>query len=447
MTEPERTHQRSLRVHWDQEQPPEQRKDVALTLATLSRFDVPGARDEREVAIGMLNTAAEIEHGVMIEYLFAAMTVEDPEAANVITGIAVEEMGHLLTVQNLLLFLDAEPCLHRQDQSPHPKVDPFTYRLAAGDRAVIAAFVAAEAPLPSNLGWLARWEMRRVWRDARDSVGKHAVHRVGALYARLRKDLAGGSELAQWQAPDAALARQASADEPWAHGGSSRRVIVRKVTSTKEAIDAIDAISSQGEGFECDDDTSHFARFRRLHRGMCLTSGLPASWVFESEPQLGVRELRPFWRALGGVSTRVNELRIGPPETATALSRLFDARYQVALLLIHEALGLDRAAPVRGPLVDLALSEMAFRVRPLGVALRAGALAGTLPPVYSLPDGFPADEPAARRTALLGLLDRSAELSEDIKRDRPPGYVLNVLAMIRESDRVCRSLLRPVGEA
>jgi rubrerythrin len=75
--------------------------------------------DTREEMIYALNEAAEIEHGLMIQYLFAALTIKKDLRENVtgtqqelirkweaqILGVSREEMAHLGTVSNLLSSL------------------------------------------------------------------------------------------------------------------------------------------------------------------------------------------------------------------------------------------------------------------------------------------------------------------------------------------------------
>ena len=73
----------------------------------------------RDEAVFLLDIAAEVEHAVMVQYLFAAYSLRDPsqftddKAALVrdwrkaIAMVAREEMGHLVTVQNLLRSLGA----------------------------------------------------------------------------------------------------------------------------------------------------------------------------------------------------------------------------------------------------------------------------------------------------------------------------------------------------
>src|SRR5215471_6928098 len=83
--------------------------------------------EHREALIYMLCEAAELEHGIMCQYLFAAfslkrradegLTADALEAVlrwrNVIAHVATEEMLHLALVQNLLSAIGAAPHLAR----------------------------------------------------------------------------------------------------------------------------------------------------------------------------------------------------------------------------------------------------------------------------------------------------------------------------------------------
>jgi hypothetical protein len=83
----------------------------------------------------LLHTAAEIEHALMVQYLYAAWSLADggfpgpappPDAGTLVkrwqrtlVGIA-EEMAHLLTVQNLLRFVGGPPTSSaRSSRSEH----------------------------------------------------------------------------------------------------------------------------------------------------------------------------------------------------------------------------------------------------------------------------------------------------------------------------------------
>ena len=63
-------------------------------------------------AVMLLQIGASIEHALMVQYLYAAYSLRDDHAKakkwrKTLLAIAREEMGHLLTVQNILTLLGA----------------------------------------------------------------------------------------------------------------------------------------------------------------------------------------------------------------------------------------------------------------------------------------------------------------------------------------------------
>ncbi|MEJ7743434.1 MAG: ferritin-like domain-containing protein, partial [Nocardioidaceae bacterium] len=117
----------------------------------------------------LLESAAEVEHALMVQYLYAAYSlksgdeVTDPaqQAAldetspdswpQVLLGIAREEMGHLMTVQNLLL-LGLAPNLEREDFPPQKDLYPFALHLEPLSQRSLAKYVVAEAPGDAEAG-------------------------------------------------------------------------------------------------------------------------------------------------------------------------------------------------------------------------------------------------------------------------------------------------------
>ena len=89
--------------------------------------ETPFVIEHREALIYMLCEAAELEHGIMCQYLFAAFSLKDgpDEGLNaaqreavarwkaMIARVATQEMLHLALVQNLLSAIGAAPHLVR----------------------------------------------------------------------------------------------------------------------------------------------------------------------------------------------------------------------------------------------------------------------------------------------------------------------------------------------
>jgi Ferritin-like len=102
-----------------------------------------------EKAVTLLRVAAQIEHALMVQYLYASYSFE--KAQPQIAGVAIEEMSHLMTVQNLLRCLGEEaPYLQRQDFEPPTDEDerlfPFDLRLEPLSHVSLAKYIVAESP-------------------------------------------------------------------------------------------------------------------------------------------------------------------------------------------------------------------------------------------------------------------------------------------------------------
>ena len=101
--------------------PKEEKDTLQKALETLARHNITKRRDMSWTAflVELLHVAATLEHKLMVQYLFAAYTLGGPQVPEeyrdtvrawqeTLLTIAREEMGHLLTVQNILTFLGAE---------------------------------------------------------------------------------------------------------------------------------------------------------------------------------------------------------------------------------------------------------------------------------------------------------------------------------------------------
>src|ERR1700736_6315212 len=132
---PERIRTKEATAQMSEPQQP-QRGRLAQVIASrggLAPPEAPFVIEHREALIYMLCEAAELEHGIMCQYLYAAFSLKQsqdegltaPEAAAVqrwrkqISHVATQEMLHLSLVQNLLSAIGAAPHLSRPNL-PHP---------------------------------------------------------------------------------------------------------------------------------------------------------------------------------------------------------------------------------------------------------------------------------------------------------------------------------------
>ena len=105
--------------------------------------------------IRLLREAAEIEHDLMVQYLYGAFSLKPAYAELVgdplpgsrsLLGVTIEEMQHLGAVNRLLVELDAAPVLSRQDFPYETDIYPFPFELTPLDAVSLAKFTYCEAP-------------------------------------------------------------------------------------------------------------------------------------------------------------------------------------------------------------------------------------------------------------------------------------------------------------
>jgi hypothetical protein len=384
----------------------------------------------------MLRSAAEVEHQLFLQYLYAASSLGDPLAAGIVADIAVEEMGHLLTVNNLLIALDGDPYFGRGPDNPTtPTSDPFAFKLRAASQPTLAMFTAAESPSPTALhSWFARIELARILKVADTPLGRHPVQRVGVLYQRIVELLTSESILDEaFASAMQYFSIQANPREAWSHAGVSRRMIVEPITNRKEAIIALNKIMTQGEGF-LNDDQSHFTRFRRVYRGMLLPRAFPSFFSALMTTGQSSPPLRGLWRALGLYSPDFDPLEPGGksasplPPILQALTNLLDTRYQLLLVRLYEIFG-PNAVGARSVRIDSALREMRFVLAPLMDCIRQNvATGGVCPDLYELPPYFDPHDRDQQAELEADLPNRSSTLLSELKGLAPTSGTLEGIA-------------------
>jgi hypothetical protein len=286
---------------------------TAIQLPDLSAWQSP--LDKAKI---LLESAAEIEHALMVQYLYAAYSlkskkdVSDPAQKKVldeddrsstswptrILGIAREEMGHLITVQNLLLALGLPPNLEREDFPPRKDLYPFALHLGPLSQHSLAKYVVAEAPVDAS-------DIDDIINVAQGSAAP--INHVGVLYGLLGLVFAtpeqvheGATSGDSWDAMVSHLARaayqQASSDS-WHLPDSAFEVgapgqqaepsdwqvpglRVHRAADRAAARAAIRDIEEQGEGPTTSGEQSHFERFRLIYRGQVGVPAFPAGeWI------------------------------------------------------------------------------------------------------------------------------------------------------------------------
>jgi hypothetical protein len=141
----------------------------------------------------LLREAAEIEHALMLQYLYCAFSIKDryqeligygaPAATNIM-GVAIQEMQHLGAVNRLLVALGSCPHLDRQDFPYEPDLYPFPFELEPASRSALAKYVFTEgtAAIFAPSGQRSREDEQFRTNVLSDIGGLDRPNHVGSLY-------------------------------------------------------------------------------------------------------------------------------------------------------------------------------------------------------------------------------------------------------------------------
>ena len=191
----------------------ERQRDVLIDPDGVGIPLVEGADTAKKYAIGLLKLAAEIEHALMVQYLYAADSI-DPATdsrnlAKKFRRIAIEEMAHLGTVQNLLLLLGGPQAFYmqRDDIRRDSLFNPIPFVLEPVTRLSLAKYVAAE--MPDEVPGPKQDMVEKLVALAKTDIG-FEPRRVGAVYALIRWLFLPKAEAIAWldlkaRIPDAPL--------------------------------------------------------------------------------------------------------------------------------------------------------------------------------------------------------------------------------------------------
>jgi hypothetical protein len=410
---------------------------------------VPGATALQE-AVVLLHAAAEVEHGLLVEYLYTAWSMGSDPNATKIAEIAIQEMCHFLTVQNLLLFAGAQPSVQRQDEDPSPQLDPFAFTLRPFSQTVLEEFLLTEMPLVENM----TQDQRRVMDPiiAKRNQQRSVIHPVGLIYAKLywlfqSDDLptaewraiatmgfSPGRHIAAFPGAGTAATYQAEpvAESVW-RGSYARGGIFENISTRTAALHTVFEIAKQGEGFPGDSgEPSHFQTFLDIYNNTDFQK-LPANnWPTD-----------PFVSNQPDADPDREANRITNP-VAAALAAVLDLRYRIALTSIRAALSRDRTnstdLPTRTKYVGWAFDEM----KPF---LLGGSSALARQPLKSSPSGGHMVAAPTLNLDGFGLPDDSAALEQALlDLHRQAAIAINAV-LAQQIDLSTKSILRKMQQA
>ena len=369
----------------------------------------------KDEAVFLLHTAAEIEHMLMVQYLYAAWSLPRDSTGRVlrwrtaIIEIAKEEMAHFVAVQNVLRFLGGPLNFDREDFPFRSDFYPFPFELGPLDQKRVARYVVAEMPAETHIdaGLLAEIKSRAT----DDGL---AINRVGALYDRILK-LIGDEDMLS----DSVFRPDPPADLQAAPAGFRADVgrgplFVRTLNSRADAVSLLTDVARQGEG-EADAPESHFLTFVEIYDQ--FTSQPTPALLVPVHPRVSP----PGCPGGSGVITH-------PRSAAWAVA--FNHHYRMLLAWLEHALGEPRTTADATALRLRVFDEM-FILSDIGQLLpllpcgedddapRAGA-PFELPYTLAIPDQptdqwlFHADLLATARQQLTDLTDHATDVEQAI---------------------------------
>ncbi len=427
----------------------------------------------RDYLVMLLHVAAEIEHALMVEYLYAAYSLGGAgvgKHATKVRGwhdelltVAREEMGHLVCVQNALLLLGAPISFEREDYPWSGPFNAFPFELEPFRLESLAKYVYSEMPALDAL----RGPDLEVGRKVEALVGPSAGPRVGEIYERLIALVEDTRKIPETAFHPESYAAQADWDEwgrsyrPRSHapydtnvdipppGARKTTVIVARVATRTELAAALRTVAAQGEaehlGKQKKAAPSHFDRFAQIFReyeeilaeepGFVPSRPVPVNPIVASE----------------GAYAREGSTPITAPRSS-AWAGLFNVRYRMLLTLLTYACSGPRESPElaalrRAPVISRIFGEMYNLKAIAGVLVRLPRTEPETPeragPPFQMPYTLTLPQPERNFWSLeLDLLDASEELAKGLLRDgggsgSPDGIAY--LQALREADAEARA--------
>jgi Ferritin-like len=248
---------------------------VIATRGGLAAPEAPFVIEHREALIYMLCEAAELEHAIMCQYLFAAFSLKQSEDEGLtkaelaatarwrqqVSHVATQEMPHLALVHNLLSAIGAAPHLARPNLPAPASHYPAGVQLALlpfGEQA-LRHFMFLERPEGMDLAdadGLAAVGRAEPVLSERDIVPRgQDFATIGHLYRSIEAGLA---HLAAKHGEDWLFIGPPRAQATTAHFGWPEVVAVTDLASAQRAIEEI---LEQGEGPRGHWRKAHFGQF------------------------------------------------------------------------------------------------------------------------------------------------------------------------------------------
>lgn len=371
--------------------------------------NIPSEFNVRGYLSYLLSIDAMLEHSLMVQYLYTAYSMDNsflPEAVNtqektevyrkqlfkwkeLILGVAKEEMGHFISVQNLLRFLGSALNFGRQDFPWNSQLHPFPFELEPFSFKAIAKYVYAESPE----GW---YENKNGEVDKADAAAHALITKilekektemgvpVGVIFEKALEILKDDAYAEELTFHADTYPCQAKFDE-WGRGykdgerGRSKMtdadaekfdrrtpdVLVEPLQTRYDAIAALEEIAEQGEATQDLDETpSHFRRFLEVFKEMM---------VYGEDTRFTKPVVTNPYIATNSEEDLKKENAITHPVTKL-WANLSNVRYKLLLAFLTHSFLLDdgvnqsRKSTPRGLIINATFGEM-YNIRTLATLL------------------------------------------------------------------------------
>jgi hypothetical protein len=338
--------------------------------------EAPIVVENREELIFLLSEASELEHMVMLAYLFAAfslktdagegLTEEQLEAVRrwerVISEVAAQEMLHLALASNLLTAIGGAPHFSRPNFPQPAKYYPpgFELALMPFSEQALGTFVFYERPEGMEHD-APELELASEVIAPLITGGVVVPHEqqfatVGHLYRGIEQ---GFRYLVEKYGEHRVFVGPPEAQATWSYFWWPELVPVTDLASAQVAIESI---VEQGEGARSDRDDAHFGMFLRV-----LVEYLEFK---ERDPDFApARPVTPAWVRPPGDAKLPNPTLITDPTTA-GVADLFNATYEVMLqMLVRFFAHTEETEEELQTLSSTAIGAMSLLIKPLGQLL------------------------------------------------------------------------------
>ena len=354
--------------------PPAGQGRLARVIATrggLAAPEAPFVIEHREALIYMLCEAAELEHGIMCQYLFAAFSLKQAAGEGLtaaelaaaqrwrrqVAHVATQEMLHLALVHNLLSAVGAAPHLARPNLPQPADHYPAGVQLALipfGEQA-LRHFMFLERPEGMDLqdaDGLAAMGRAEPLLSGRDIVPRRQdFATVGHLYRSIEAGLA---HLAEQHGEDWLFVGPPRAQATAEHFRWPELVAVTDLASAQRAIEEI---LEQGEGPRGDWRNAHFGQFVEiLDEYQQMTQASP-----------GFDPVRPVMAANVRPCERDIEVPLITDPLTARVTDLFNVAYEILLQIFERYFAHTQESDGQlGILADATIALMFRVIGPLG---------------------------------------------------------------------------------